>query len=869
MRSRLIRQLALLMFFFAGMATAHVLLDQDSLLAQDKSDQTPQIVLPGPLGKGVMQLPTQWTLKPAGKHVPLGDFPVNVAVHPTLPIAVVLHAGYADHEIVTVDLKSEKVLSRVPVAQAFYGLAISPKGDEVFASGGEREVVYRLRIDDKGLLYDLREIAIVPPKQKFVVTGVALSRDGKTLFAAGGWGAKIAMVGLDPPAAPSFIELESESYPYGLYPSADGKRLFVSQWLKESVVEIDLTKKKVVNKIETPRHPCEMIANADESLLYVACANSNAVVIVDLKEGKRIEQLSAALYPEAMVGSTPNSLALSPDGRALLVANADNNNVAVFDVSTRGKSKSLGYIPAGWYPTSVRFAAEGSRILIANGKGLGSKANRLGPAPGKESPATIREYIGKLFTGTLTVMTPPTPVEMARFTKEAFACSPLLPENGVRNADRSADNPIPTKVGDPSPIKYCLYIVKENRTYDQVLGDLQGGNGDASLCLFPEKVTPNHHALAREFVTLDNFYVESEVSADGHEWSMAAYATDFVEKTWPLVYRGGDGKLVYPSEGAIQGVGSAGGYIWDRCAEAGVSFRTYGEFTVNPPNPKDPVKARLKSLEGKFDPHFRSYDLDYSDIDRANRFISELKRFEAEGDMPRMQIMRLPNDHTHGTAAGKLTPTAMVAENDVAFGMVIEAISQSKFWPEMAVFVVEDDAQNGSDHVDAHRTIAFCISPYTKRKIVDSNLYSTASMLRTMELILGLKPMSQFDAAALPMYGSFQAKPDLTRYLARPAQVDLKERNLASAWGAKESLAMDFSREDAADDLQLNEVIWRSVRGANSPMPAPVRASFVFAKADDDDDEEEGEDEDDDDDDEHAEHDENEPGDDEDDDDNR
>lgn len=844
MRACSVRQCMLLMLLSISVVAAQ------SLHAQDKPGESRQVVLPGPLGKGAMQLPTQWSLRPAGKHVQLGDFPVNIAVHPTLPIAVVLHAGYAEHEIVTVDLKTERVLSRVPVTQAFYGLALSPKGDEVFASGGEREVVYRLRLDGKGLLYDLREIAIVPPKEKFVVTGVALSRDGKTLFAAGGWGGKIAMVGLDPPAAPAMIELERESYPYGLYPSADGQRLFVSQWLKESVVEIDLKTKKVVNKVETPRHPCEMIASADESFLYVACANSNSVVVVDLKEGKKIEQLSAALYPEAMVGSTPNSLALSPDGRALLVANADNNNVAVFDVSTRGKSKSLGYIPAGWYPTSVRFAAEGSRILIANGKGLGSKPNRLGPAPGKESPATIREYIGKLFPGTLTVMTPPTPAEMARFTKDAFACSPLKPENGVRNADRPADSPIPAKVGDPSPIKYCIYIVKENRTYDQVLGDLPQGNGEPVLCLFPEKVTPNHHAIASEFVTLDNFYVESEVSADGHEWSMAAYASDFVEKTWPLVYRGGEGKLSYPSEGAIQGVGSAGGYIWDRCAEANVSFRTYGEFTVNPPNPKDPVKARLKSLEGRFDPNFRSYDLDYSDIDRANRFISELKRFEAEGEMPRMQIMRLPNDHTHGTAVGKLTPTAMVAENDVAFGMVIEAISKSKFWKETAVFVVEDDAQNGSDHVDAHRTIAFCVSPYTKRKSVDSNLYSTASMLRTMELILGLKPMTQFDAAALPMYGSFQAEPDLTPYVARPARADLKERNVASAWGAKESLAMDFSREDAADDLKLNEVIWRSVRGAESVMPPPVRASFVFAKTDDDDDEEEeGENERDDDDD--------------------
>jgi len=398
-------------------------------------------------------------------------------------------------------------------------------------------------------------------------------------------------------------------------------------------------------------------------------------------------------------------------------------------------------------------------------------------------------------------------------------------------------NPIPSKPGQTSPIKYCIYVVKENRTYDQVLGDMREGNGDPSLCIFGERVTPNHHKIAREFVLLDNFYVESEVSADGHEWTMGAYATDFVEKTWPLSYgHNKHKKFPYPAEGNFPIAAPAGGYLWDRAREAGVSYRSYVEFINNASNPTNPATSRVAALKEHFDPWFRGFDVDYPDVKRAERFISELKRFEREREMPRLQIVRLPNDHTSGTTTNKPTPTAYLGDNDVAFGMVIEAISKSKFWPETAVFVVEDDAQNGPDHVDAHRTIAFVISPWTKRKVVDSELYSTSSMLRTMELILGLKPMSQFDAAALPMFGSFQGTPDLTPYQAEPARVNLNEKNRTTAWGSRRSRAMNFKKEDAADDLVLNEIIWRSVRGAESPMPAPKRAAFVFPHAAKDDD---------------------------------
>jgi phospholipase C len=418
--------------------------------------------------------------------------------------------------------------------------------------------------------------------------------------------------------------------------------------------------------------------------------------------------------------------------------------------------------------------------------------------------------------------------QMAAWTADVLKCTPLRADASAVGV-RPAGNPIPGQPGDPSPITHCIYVIKENRTYDQVFGDVAAGNGDASLCLFPESVTPNLHQLVNQFVLLDNFYADAEVSANGHEWSMAAYATDFVEKTWRLNYGHKQSKFPFPSEGALPVAAPASGYLWDRAREAGISYRSYGEFVQNGLSAGQPATTRISALQGHFDPWFRSFDLRYSDALRADRFISELHRFELAGDLPRLQIVRLPNDHTHGVTAGKLTPTAYVAQNDLAVGRLVEAVSHSKFWSSTAVFVIEDDAQNGPDHVDAHRTEALVISPYTKHGAVDSTLYSTTSMVRTIELILGLKPMTQFDAAATPMFNSFQAVADNSPYTALSARVNLGATNSLAAWGAGEKF--DFSKEDANDDLKFNQVIWRSVKGNNHPMPAPVHAGFVLVSS--------------------------------------
>lgn len=827
------------------------------------------ILWPGLQPDGSMLLPNLWSLEPAGSNqIELGDFPVNIAVHPGGNYAAILHCGYSPHEVILIDLAGKSVVSRTRIAEAFYGITFSPDGKKLYCSGSSGEEVFTFDFAD-GKLSRGNTIALRAPSERGVPAGVAVDASGKMLFAANVWNDTVSRVDLSdnsvhpillttngPIVATSLDKPEEDFdtaaalkrakaaqmaknpeavYPYACVVDSRRNRLYVSLWADAQVAVVDLKTDKVVDYWRTGAHPCEMTLSRNGKFLFVANANDNTVTVIDTSSGSTKETIWAALFPQALPGSTPNSLALSPDEKLLFVANANINAVAVFDVENPGKSRSLGFIPVGWYPTSVRVTPDGRHLLVTNGKGNEAKANPGGPQPTREK--TRDEYIAKLFHGTLSIIDLPSGKElapqMATWTAQVLKCSPLRADSAV-HAVRPEGNPIPLSPGDGGPIKHCIYIVKENRTYDQVFGDIKEGNGDAKLCLFPERVTPNHHKLVSEFVLLDNFYVEAEVSADGHEWSMAAYASDFVEKTWPLNYGHKATKFPYPSEGVFPIATPASGYLWDRAKEAGVSYRSYGEFVQDSATPGGPSTTHQKNLQGHFDPQYKSFNLNYSDTNRASRFLAELKRFEQEGDMPSLQIVRLPNDHTHGVTAGQRTPTAYVADNDLGLGMLVEGVSRSKFWPTTAIFVVEDDAQNGPDHVDAHRTVALVISPYTRRHAVDSTLYSTSSMLRTMELILGMKPMTQFDAAATPMFNSFAAKPDLRPYEALPPNVDLKATNDTAAWGSK--IKFNYAKEDQADDLLLNEMIWRSVRGAKHPMPAPVRAGFVMVNATPDDD---------------------------------
>ncbi|MFM7208176.1 MAG: bifunctional YncE family protein/alkaline phosphatase family protein [Planctomycetaceae bacterium] len=834
------------------------------------SEHAPRI--PGPQADGSVVLPNQWSLRPAGRQVEVGDFPVAIALHPDGRHAAVLHCGYGPHEVAVLDVLERKLVSRMRLTESFQGLAFSPDGSRLWVSGGAAETLLGYRFLAGALVPD-GTVQLRDEKLRGIPCGIGVADDG-TVFVANVWGHSVSRIRFPAAAAePAVDELPLTTaapapgpaipdspepsitkraealleravadapHPWTCVVDDHRQRLYVSLWGQAAVAVIDTAAWRLVDRVAVEDHPNEMLLTPDGARLFVANANRNSVSVIDLDSCRVTETLVATLMPDAPPGNTPNSLAVSADGGRLFVSNATINAVSVWDVSSPGRSRSLGFIPVGWYPTAVRVTGDGSRLLVANGKGVISDSNRNGPRPGYDPDAPTPDYIGGLFEGTVSVIDLPAgdafDARLRDWTARALACPPRRPEETF-TGEELAGSPIPLAPAATSPITHVIYVIKENRTYDQVFGDMPEGRGDPTLCLFPERVTPNHHALARQFVLLDNFYVESEVSADGHEWSVAAYATDFVERHWPLSYgHNARKKFTYPSEGNFAIARPAGGYLWDRAIAAGVSIRSYGEWVANGAGPDAPATAKAAALEGRFDPLFRSFDMDYSDLKRADRFIAELARFERDGEMPRLQIVRLPNDHTSGTKPGSLTPTAFVAENDLALGRVVEAVSQSRFWPTTAIFVVEDDAQNGSDHIDAHRTVALAISPWTRHGAVDSSLYSTSSMLRTIELILGLEPMSQFDAAALPMIRAFAKEADAAPYRCRPATVPLDTRNASTAWGAAASVAMDFSKEDAADDLLLNEIVWRSVRGADSRMPPPRRAAFVFAADGDEDD---------------------------------
>jgi hypothetical protein len=413
----------------------------------------------------------------------------------------------------------------------------------------------------------------------------------------------------------------------------------------------------------------------------------------------------------------------------------------------------------------------------------------------------------------------PSAADLSDYTQQVYANSPYT-RTREQTAPGEEHNPIPRSVGEPSPIKYVFYVLKENRTYDQVLGDETRGNGDTSLVLFGNRITPNAHAIVEDFVLLDNFYVNAEVSADGHNWSMAGYATDFTEKTWPTNYsgRGGD----YDFDGHRPIANPTNGFIWDYCARAGVPFRNYGEFMDN----GSPTLPVLK-VPANYCAKYPGWNLDIQDVYRESVFEHDFDSLVALGAVPHFNTVYLPNDHTSGLNKGSYTPFAHVADNDLALGRLVDHLSHSPIWPQCAIFVLEDDAQDGPDHVDAHRSPAYVISPYVRRHSVDHTLYSTTSILRTMELILGLPPMSQFDAASTPLFASFMATPDLSPFSALPASVDINGRNTGDGPAARLSRHFDLSDPDRIPDRLMNAVLWQAIKGEGSVVPQPRRSAFV------------------------------------------
>ncbi|WP_410219939.1 bifunctional YncE family protein/alkaline phosphatase family protein [Pedobacter sp.] len=778
-------------------------------------------------------LPNGWTLTPTGTQLQLGDLPLNLVISHNKKLAAVTNNGQSTQTIELIDIAQKKKTDSIVIAKSWYGLAFSSKDDLLYVSGGHDNMVKAYAVNQGKL--SLRDSIVLGKAwpNKIGIAGLDIDdRIRKELYVVTREDKKLYVIDLQTKSVKSKIDLGAEGYTCKLSP--DLKYLYISVWGVKKLLVWDTALQKVIKEINVGSHPNEITLGKNGKWLYVANANDNSVSVINTKDRKVIETLNAALYPNAPSGSTSNGVALSEDGKTLYIANADNNCLAVFDVSKPGKSFSKGFIPVGWYPTNVKVVNK--EILVTNGKGLSSKANPQGPNPTDKKEKVDRhsgdvnkpkeiQYIAGLFKGTLSFIGIPDHERLAVYSHAVYQNTPYSKDKEL-NAEGEPGNPIPMKVGDPSPIKYVFYVIKENRTYDQVLGDLPQGNGDPNLCLFGEKITPNQHKIVKEFVLLDNFYVDAEVSADGHNWSMGAYATDYLEKTWPSSYGGRGGS--YGGEGEREIANNRDGFIWDNAKRHQVTYRTYGEFA-------EKGKPTVKSLEGHVAKDYTGYDLSVADTTRVRQWKTDFDRLIREGKLPQLSTIRFGNDHTEGMRAGKKTPYAHVADNDLAVGMFVDHISKSPIWKECAIFILEDDAQNGPDHVDAHRSTAYLISPFVKRKFVDHTMYSTSGMLRTIELILGMKPMTQFDAAAIPMWRSFTSKADYTSFNHVPANVDLNERNPATGKLAELSSKFDWSKEDAVPDLVFNEILWQGLKGESAPTP--TRAAFlkISAKKDKDD----------------------------------
>jgi YVTN family beta-propeller protein len=769
------------------------------------------------LEKSRVTLPNNWSLTPAGHSLPLGDLPLNMVVSPNGKRLAVTNNGQSRQSVQLFDLTTETLLSEITIPKSWLGLRFSPDGSKVYAAGGNdnRVVVYSTTGDK--LKQDTTIVLGKGLPNRIWPTGLEVDKAGQTLYVVTKDDSTMYVCDLTTYAVKSRVKLPAEAYTCLRSPVSD--ELFVSIWGGDKVLIYNQKTGQITGEITGMHHPSDLLLTRDGKYLFTANANDNSVSVIDVKTRRVLETLNTALFPDAPAGSTPNALALSPDQKTLLVANADNNCLAMFDVTTKGRSRSLGFVPTGWYPTAVQVV--GGKVLVANGKGMTSLANPQGPSPYKRRDDGT-QYIGGLFKGTLSIFDLPKPTEMAGYSQLVYQNTPYTKARETESVGE-AGNPIPMRVGakgtpPPSPIKYVFYIIKENRTYDQVFGDMPGGNGDTSLCLFPEKITPNQHALAREYVLLDNFYVDAEVSADGHNWSTAAYANDYVEKIWQTSYGGRGG--TYDFEGSRPVAFPKGGFIWDYCKRAGLSYRSYGEFQAY-------SYRKDKALAGHFCPKYPDYDLGVKDITRFEVLKRDLDSLIAIKAVSRFNSIRFGNNHTSGARMGARTPAAFVADNDLAVGQFVDYLSHSPIWAESAVFILEDDAQNGADHVDAHRSPALVISPYTKRKYVDHTMYSTSGMLRTIELILGLPPMSQYDAAATPMFASFTPTPDLAPFTHREAGVDLDAKNTVWNEPARRSEKFDLRYADMVNDDAFNEVIWMAVKGEHVPMPAPRRSAFV------------------------------------------
>ncbi len=750
-------------------------------------------------------LPNGWTITPAGQITSLGTLPLRVVEDPSGRWLAVSNSGYGPQSVAIVDERTGAVVASSPIAKTFYGLAFAPDGKTLYASTAADGGILRFAFDpNSGALKDLGAWQIGTGTQW--IAGLAVSADARAVYAASN--ATSELVALDASNGGKLWAAKVGDQPYAVALAKTGNAVYVSDWIGAAVDVVNAESGESIAHIQVGSHPNALLVSADGASLYVACANDNTVYALDTKTNSVRAHFDVALFPNSPEGSTPDGLALSTDGKTLFVADAGNNAVVALDLAS---GVVIGAIPLGWYPTDVLVTHDGSQLIALDGHGIAGQANPLYPHPdawpvSKQGANPDQYYVAELATGDLERLAVPDQTTLASYLIAARRNVPV--SNTTTDCysvncvppDRDRISPAPTHV---------IYVIKENRTYDEVLGDDPRGNGERDLAIFGERITPNIHSLADKFVLLDNFDVDAEVSADGHNWSTAAYSTDYVDKLWPSTYS--NRRQAYDYEGSAASRPTAG-YIWDAAIAKGLSVRDYGEYTDFSTKAGDPEKPVVSSLVGRIDPRYRGFDLHVSDQSRMDEWLREFKQYVHNGQLPALEIVRLPNDHTSATRAGALTPYAMVADNDLALGRMIDALSHSPYWKDTVVFVVEDDAQAGPDHVSDHRAEALIIGGQIKRGFVDHTHYTTSGMIRTIEDVLGLARMSQFDANARAMTVDFAPAANLAPWSAIPESVDLNAVNPSVAKGAKTSLRLDLNGADRADAATFNRILMEWAR---------------------------------------------------------
>lgn len=738
---------------------------------------------------------------------------------------------------------------------SLHGIVVSRDGKRLWTTGAG-STLWEATVGTQGKLTIVKGHPLpgLEGKGDSYPCGIAESSDGKTLYVCLSRNNSLAVVDSETGAVKQQIPVGIA--PFDVVLSADGTHAWVTNWggrkpkegektAPSAGTEVPVDERGIANtgtvslvnlesgkeetQVPVGLHPSDMALSPDGKTLYVANANDDTVSLVDTATRNVKETIVVKPDRTLPFGSMPNALCLSPDGKTLYVACGGNNAVAVVDV-TGTKANITGWIPAGWYPGGV--ATDGKQLFIANIKGNGSRHK-----PEKPEGKGWNVY---MFSGTVSLVPLPDSKTLAQYTRQAIADARVPQALRQREKARSERKPvpIPERVGEPSVFEHVVYIIKENRTYDQILGDLKQGDGDPELSIFGREITPNHHALAEQFVLLDNFYCNGVLSADGHSWVTEGNVTDHLEKAFggfTRSYTFGDDPLTY----------SSSGFLWDNVLSGGLSFVNYGEMDYASEKPDVSFRAIYddwKNKTGKITfthnigverlrrysvPDSIGWNMDIPDVLRADIFLRDLKKYEQSGNLPNLVILYLPNDHTTGTTPGDPTPRAYMADNDLALGQVVEGISKSRFWPKTCIFVVEDDPQAGFDHIDGHRSICIVASPYTRRGTVISEFYNQTAVIHTMERILGLPPMNQMDALSPLMRACFTDKPNLTPYTCLPNKIPLTEVNPPKTalspqmrrW-ADASLSQNFRAFDRADEDTLNRILWHAVKGASTPYPS-------------------------------------------------